>query len=874
MLTNLESKWLQLNGNTRTFSGTPEENDVGSVKFQLVAMDNSGTTNMDVLLIVANQDGPQTNPEITSMFFVDGRSGYGPFSFLAGSMVSVVVNAKAFRNTNTDTQYYAVSGDNTPLPAWLIFHPESLSFSGSIPASTSPSQLPQLLDLKVIATNIPGYAEAVYKLQLMINIHGLTFTTQQINVSVIEGQSFSTDLKNYLQLDTSPIDPGLIARAETEALEWIELNRANLIFSGTPPKEFVSGLFNVSITDVYGDEAKTMISLTVEKTQQLLSSSLPQISAVIGGNLLYTLPSDIFMKEGLDISLDLSNCSTWLKYDAISRTLSGHIPLDLIPGTKYITLKVGRGSEKAEEQIPLIITQKITSTKASEASITSATSHNPSPSQSQAPTEADRSSYDNKSTLLKKIMFPIAGAAVLLIALMLFCVWRKKRAIWTPKSVKDEAMNGKVFPLSGTYGSRKLSPHTRLDSLDQILPDTWGQLLTQTPPSKRNSQYSANRRILRRPTSVAVAPSKIGNGTRMMVGADFGWGLGIGHGISHGTAPNGASNPSRQSRFTPMLLPEQSHTRNINPANQRTAPPKIRSIAELKASAMQRGRFPVVVNAPSDSQSQPTIRQVKQSPSPSEIPSPDLYSSPRARLNSFVHYRAAGRKESGFFSSAPAQRNVEREIMELKELDPKNLYGNNLPFHSRSSALRSNITDEDSCGTPAKSSSIAARLPKFTHRQSNDHNSTDTVPREMSNIPSTSPSAQYESEGDWVDDVLESDTPRALSWSKASQDPNNSSSHIAIVSDKRLNPSREVKGLDYVIRNSATLYADNSDLGSSSRNAGTAAVGPRRSDNRMITPAFNLRTAGQRPVSVEKSEGTLARDNRRSKSFKADHAFP
>jgi VCBS repeat-containing protein len=115
--------WLTFNAATRTFSGTPANGDVGAITIRVTATDTANATAFgDFALAVANSnDAPVFNGPIASQAAVQDAA----FRF--------TVPAAAFTDEDAgDTlTYSAALASGGPLPSWLTFDANTLSFSGT-----------------------------------------------------------------------------------------------------------------------------------------------------------------------------------------------------------------------------------------------------------------------------------------------------------------------------------------------------------------------------------------------------------------------------------------------------------------------------------------------------------------------------------------------------------------------------------------------------------------------------------------------------------------------------------------------------------------------------------------------------------------------
>ncbi len=139
--------WLTFDPETRTFSGTPENGDVGSFPVTLTASDQFGAAaERSFLLTVENvNDAPFVAVSLPDQAATEDQ----PFTFQVPDSTFTDMDAG-------DTLSYAATLENgDPLPSWLAFDPDTLSFSGT-PVAGSAGEL----DVTLTATDTAGAAAA------------------------------------------------------------------------------------------------------------------------------------------------------------------------------------------------------------------------------------------------------------------------------------------------------------------------------------------------------------------------------------------------------------------------------------------------------------------------------------------------------------------------------------------------------------------------------------------------------------------------------------------------------------------------------------------------------------------------------------------
>ena len=132
--------WLSFNAATGTFTGTPDDAQVGSLGLTVTATDTGdlSVSNTFTLTIQNVNDAPTlANPIVDQ-------------SALAGTAFTFTVAANAFADVDAGDQltYTATRADGTALPMWLNFNSATRTFSGT-PANSDA----EVVYLKVTATD-------------------------------------------------------------------------------------------------------------------------------------------------------------------------------------------------------------------------------------------------------------------------------------------------------------------------------------------------------------------------------------------------------------------------------------------------------------------------------------------------------------------------------------------------------------------------------------------------------------------------------------------------------------------------------------------------------------------------------------------------
>src|SRR6202035_3767314 len=141
-------------------------------------------------------------------------------------------------------------------PSWLKFDASIICFSGTTPPLVSPTATPQAYKVKLVASDIPGFAEAVAEFQIVGSYHVLGFSVANENINATIGKEVETaPLRERLSLDGKAVQESELVMVSTDAPSWLVLHQQNISLSGIPPSNVMALSVSISVMDVHGDVA-------------------------------------------------------------------------------------------------------------------------------------------------------------------------------------------------------------------------------------------------------------------------------------------------------------------------------------------------------------------------------------------------------------------------------------------------------------------------------------------------------------------------------------------------------------------------------------------------------------------------------------------
>ena len=433
--------WLSLNPDSRNFEGKPASGDVGASTFQLQASDGTDETSSEVTLVVLERPniglGKPILPDLTAA---------GPVSAPATLLLrpvspfTITFASDVFSGTSPSTNYYAISANSSPLPPWVQFDSQRVRFFGTTPPLISPREQQQVYGISLVASDVPGFAEATVTFEIAIAFKSLAFSQPIATIVVTSGRDFeSPPFRESLKLDDQQITDGQIASVSADLPPWMHLDTGRIVLSGTVPENFQTARVTISATDTHGNTASVAVEFTTTGSEDNETTSQETVSAnaVIGEDFNYTFPRSI-IEDADQVTTDLSSTSSWLTFSPESYTLYGKVPNDVQPQDLDIVFIATASGTSTSIQLTLHLMREQATPSST---IVSATAPTSSKIAEPAPTEMTRGgdTADASRVRPKHIIFVVlvsvlpALLVLLCILLLIWCLRRRSKRT----SIKD-----------------------------------------------------------------------------------------------------------------------------------------------------------------------------------------------------------------------------------------------------------------------------------------------------------------------------------------------------------------------------------------------------------------------------------------------------
>ncbi|KAK4113714.1 hypothetical protein N656DRAFT_796943 [Canariomyces notabilis] len=334
--------WLSIDSDARRLFGTPSDKDVVpglvvGVPLSLVASDAAGSTLLPATLVVSRNPGPTV--EIP---FEEQVPDFGMFS-TPSSLLSAPEKDFSFAlepatfSTTSDIplSYYATMADNTPLPAWISFDPSNLSFAGRTPPSGSLVQPPQSFSIRLVASDVAGFAGASLVFDIVVGTHCLVADYTTIILRAVPGISvlYST-LRDTVSVDGKPAIPETVVIASTSNVPpWLTVDKTTWIISGMPPEAVTSSKFTITLRDDFTNTLNLTVAVEVagDLTYQanVFNDSLPSLTIIPGRRFSFDFQPYLVDSQRTELSVVTNSSYPWIRFESSTVTLFGETPRSL-----------------------------------------------------------------------------------------------------------------------------------------------------------------------------------------------------------------------------------------------------------------------------------------------------------------------------------------------------------------------------------------------------------------------------------------------------------------------------------------------------------------------------------------------------------------
>jgi axial budding pattern protein 2 len=350
--------WLNFDNRTLTFYGLPTPTDEGRPPITVNASDAESVASSGFILCVTPFPAPTVQKPISQQFYAGNPALSSVFFLSPGSALateeptlrvparwsfSIGLDGDTFAAQN-DLFYGALLSDGTPLPSWMTFDPETVTFDGVAP-NDEVVPTPITLEIEVFGTDQEGYSALSLSFNLVVASHELSAYSSMPTVNVTAGTPFNVSMSSPADFSGILVDGQALQPANLSFLSvdvssyrnWLKYDPGNKTLSGTPPSNFTDAdgkpTLPVTLTTNFNQTLYTSVALDIVGSY-FSKSDLGTIRADPGQTVLFNLadffanPSSQPKDANLSASCDPSDACTFLNFNTITAQLTGRIPED------------------------------------------------------------------------------------------------------------------------------------------------------------------------------------------------------------------------------------------------------------------------------------------------------------------------------------------------------------------------------------------------------------------------------------------------------------------------------------------------------------------------------------------------------------------
>src|SRR5271156_836584 len=166
---------------------------------------------------------------------------------------------------------------HTPLPSWIKFSADNLTFTGAAPEVFSLIAPPQYFSVTLIASTYVGFASASQTFDVVIGAHDFIIdpTTALVNTTIGGNVSYTFPLSS-VQLDGKQVARSNISSISADFGTnggWLNFDNTSLVLSGHPTKDDKGTTATITVTDVFDDVVRATV--VVDLFNGLFATNLP-----------------------------------------------------------------------------------------------------------------------------------------------------------------------------------------------------------------------------------------------------------------------------------------------------------------------------------------------------------------------------------------------------------------------------------------------------------------------------------------------------------------------------------------------------------------------------------------------------------------------
>ena len=449
-------EWLSFDQGSRTFTGTPSDDDVGEFQISLTGtdpQDQSSVITRSYSMMVSNDTGLHLSS--SDVMFVQisqyGRTnGVDGLVVQEGDDVNIQFSTDVFEeykdSDNSVVAYYGTSMDRSSLPNWIKFDSDSRSFVGTVPYVNSQSAPSYEYGFSFIGTDYIGYAGAVGNFKLVVGGHQLSTDvneTIKVNGTLENDFDITVPILSKVYLDGEVISRDNITSVEGENLpDYVNFNSDDYSLTGNFPDEGSFDNFTIKVNDIYGNYVK--IPYLFDAIGSVFTvDELSSFNATKGEYFSHQLMDSLFTDKN-DTTVNANFDADWLNFHQDNLTFNGNVPEDFDELSVDIDASSSFDSETKSLSIRGVDSVEESSSSSSSSSSSEASETGGGGAVADDNSDESDEKSDNDNDVHKKLAIGLGVGIplfLILIAALLFCCCFMKRRRRKQEDKEKAAVN-------------------------------------------------------------------------------------------------------------------------------------------------------------------------------------------------------------------------------------------------------------------------------------------------------------------------------------------------------------------------------------------------------------------------------------------------
>ncbi|CAO1636471.1 unnamed protein product [Jaminaea pallidilutea] len=339
--------WAKFNAASRTFSGTPSDDDVKSSTVTVTATAGQSHAQDQFQLIVVSNPAPSLQASLVQQLptasslgrsqIIDGTKLHIPW----GWSFSVGWQGSTFSLPNYDRVFtYGTIGDHDQLPSWLHYSPDTFAMWGNAPNVPGPEGTEFVFTLT--GANVAGkFGGTSTSISIVLGEGKLSTSSTSgstasalpvLNATVGEQVNYTIPLSAFT-IDGQQVKNAVALNfsADISSTPWLTYDPTAKMLTGTPPSTSSSDVTNTTVpvtaTNSLGKSLTTSLSVSVFPPV-FTNATLPNVFVKPGQDFNVSLADYVrySAQHSLSVTFSPSDASQWISFNSTDLILAGTAP--------------------------------------------------------------------------------------------------------------------------------------------------------------------------------------------------------------------------------------------------------------------------------------------------------------------------------------------------------------------------------------------------------------------------------------------------------------------------------------------------------------------------------------------------------------------